>query len=271
MKIFSFLLVFVFSFGLFGNVFGEIIFQDDFENEVLNKIPSKWENGPWSDAGTNFVTDKVSHTGTKSLVATSFQGGQKGLYAPSSLYQGDQIVELFIYLPSGGVNNQYFGGFDYAGLHVTFKYIGNNTAEMLSYSNDGVKSITTVNTEQWQSVKVEINWSGQSYKLIINGVTSSSYSFTPVTDGGWNSGFSVRGDNNSGPRTVYFDDIKISTGTTSCTSAEAGTISANLDVHMPSLDYQGIFGKQNLWVDFEYYGEGSNGELLWKLKDYGAN
>ena len=50
-----------------------------------------------------------------------------------------------------------------------------------------------------------------------------------------------------------------------------GTISSDLDIHMPSLNYQSLEGLQSLWVNFEYYGEGSNGELLWKLKEFGAN
>jgi hypothetical protein len=50
-----------------------------------------------------------------------------------------------------------------------------------------------------------------------------------------------------------------------------GNVKPNLDIHMPSLNYQSPEGLQNLWADFEYYGQGSNGELLWKLKEYGVN
>jgi len=59
--------------------------------------------------------------------------------------------------------------------------------------------------------------------------------------------------------------------TSVCTSAEAGTVNSDLDIHMPSLNYQTLFGTQSIWVDFEYYGTGPNGELLWKLKDGGVN
>ncbi len=54
-------------------------------------------------------------------------------------------------------------------------------------------------------------------------------------------------------------------------SSLAGTVSSNLDIHAPSLDYQSLLGTQNIWADFEFYGENENGELLWKLKDYGVN
>ena len=50
-----------------------------------------------------------------------------------------------------------------------------------------------------------------------------------------------------------------------------GSVSPDLNIHMPSLNYQSLNGNQNLWADFEYYGQGNNGELLWKLKEYGIN
>jgi hypothetical protein len=46
---------------------------------------------------------------------------------------------------------------------------------------------------------------------------------------------------------------------------------SSICIHMPSLNYQSLGGIQNLWADFEYYGQGENGELLWKLKEYGVN
>ena len=59
--------------------------------------------------------------------------------------------------------------------------------------------------------------------------------------------------------------------TNSCEIENIGTVESNLDIHMPSLNYQSLKGNKNLWADFEYYGQGSNGELLWKLKEYGVN
>lgn len=50
-----------------------------------------------------------------------------------------------------------------------------------------------------------------------------------------------------------------------------GTVSQNLEIHIPSLNYQSLGGLQNLWVDFEYYGQGNNGELLWRQTEYGVN
>ena len=46
------------------------------------------------------------------------------------------------------------------------------------------------------------------------------------------------------------------------------TISTDLDIHIPELNYISPFGTMNLWVDLKYVGE-SNGEFLWKLYDLG--
>ena len=51
----------------------------------------------------------------------------------------------------------------------------------------------------------------------------------------------------------------------------AGTVAQNLDIHMPSLDYNSLFGTQNIWASFTFHGQGTNSELLWKLTDFGSN
>ncbi|MBF0229046.1 MAG: thioredoxin family protein [Desulfamplus sp.] len=51
-------------------------------------------------------------------------------------------------------------------------------------------------------------------------------------------------------------------------SATPATISADLDLHIPQLNYVSPSGTMNLWVNFEYVGE-SKGDLLWKLSDFG--
>jgi hypothetical protein len=59
-------------------------------------------------------------------------------------------------------------------------------------------------------------------------------------------------------------------GTTACSngSATPATISADLKIHIPQLNYVSPFGTMYLWTDFEYAGE-SNGSLIWKLTKYG--
>jgi len=75
------------------------------------------------------------------------------------------------------------------------------------------------------------------------------------------------------PETFVRINLLVENAPTECSSESSiiGTVSPNLDIHMPSLNYQSLGGIQNLWADFEYYGQSENGELLWKLKEYGVN
>ncbi len=50
-----------------------------------------------------------------------------------------------------------------------------------------------------------------------------------------------------------------------------GTVSPNLDIHVPSLDYESLLGKQNIWADLEYLGKNDEGKHIWSLKDFGEN
>ena len=67
-------------------------------------------------------------------------------------------------------------------------------------------------------------------------------------------------------------EAKYQEGCTACSggSGTPGTVSPELNIHMPTLLYNTAFGNMNLWVDFEFAGE-SNGDLLWKLSDFGEN
>ncbi len=51
-------------------------------------------------------------------------------------------------------------------------------------------------------------------------------------------------------------------------TVQAATISSELLIHIPALQYVTPFGAMYLWADFVYFGE-NNGDLLWKLSDFG--
>ncbi len=53
-------------------------------------------------------------------------------------------------------------------------------------------------------------------------------------------------------------------------TGETGTVSANLDIYMPSLNYTTLLGTQNIWVNLNFSHEES-GKFYWTLKDYGSN
>jgi len=48
----------------------------------------------------------------------------------------------------------------------------------------------------------------------------------------------------------------------------AATVTADLNIHIPYLDYDSPLGEMKLWANFEFTGE-TNGEMFWKLKDFG--
>lgn len=56
-----------------------------------------------------------------------------------------------------------------------------------------------------------------------------------------------------------------------CPIPSSGTVTSNLDIHMPSLNYETLFGTQNIWADLEYLGTNSQGQHIWGLKDFGVN
>ena len=55
------------------------------------------------------------------------------------------------------------------------------------------------------------------------------------------------------------------------TSCSPGTVSPDLDIHMPSLNYETLLGTQNIWADLEYLGTNNEGKHIWGLKDFGTN
>jgi hypothetical protein len=60
----------------------------------------------------------------------------------------------------------------------------------------------------------------------------------------------------------------LSSAEESCSS----TVSSNLNIHIPSANYQSLVGgNMNLWINLEFSGNDENGVLTWKLKDYGTN
>ncbi len=101
------------------------------------------------------------------------------------------------------------------------------------------------------------------------GTTGEDRFFGVINKAGISS-FTIR--NIGGQNTLAVDHLQYGSAKTSCpTILDVGTVSSNLDIHMPLLNYQSLTGIQNIWADFEYYGQDENGDLLWRLKDFGTN
>ena len=58
-------------------------------------------------------------------------------------------------------------------------------------------------------------------------------------------------------------------GIATCVSEDTGiTLSPELNMHVPMMQYSTLLGNLKLWGDFEFT-PGENGELLWRLVDFG--
>ncbi len=80
----------------------------------------------------------------------------------------------------------------------------------------------------------------------------------------------------------YLMDIRTrgiqATSTASCpttggttTASAAATLDSNLNMHIPNLTYQPLFGNpMNLWADMQF-APAADGSLMWKLSNYGVN
>lgn len=66
------------------------------------------------------------------------------------------------------------------------------------------------------------------------------------------------------------DDIKVASLLyPSKISNSSTTVSENLDINIQSATYQSSEGTLNIWANLEYKGVDSDGDLIWKLKDFG--
>jgi len=52
--------------------------------------------------------------------------------------------------------------------------------------------------------------------------------------------------------------------------SSVGTVNSNLDISIPLINYQTLFGTQNIWVNLDYSHE-NNGDYFWKLGSFGEN
>jgi len=161
-----------------------------------------------------------------------------------------------------------------------------NSRENFRACTSGSSPATCINTSQWTvknntwySVEFETKENGSKINLTIkdksSGIAIGEFNDIdfPITQFSY-IGFGYYDQPNYGSSyaPMRIDNIEITSNNSSpCTSAEAGTISPDLNIHMPSLEYQGVFGKQNMWVDFEYLGTNTEGKPIWTLKDYGVN
>ena len=62
---------------------------------------------------------------------------------------------------------------------------------------------------------------------------------------------------------IVYSAISIPNNNPAINDSNTGTIYKNGDIHLPSARYEDIYFS----IDFESYGSGPNGEVLWKFKN----
>jgi len=290
----SVLVICILSFGFFGNAVADI------SSGLVAHYKFDGNANDSSGNGYNAIeSGGVSYVSGKYAQATSFDGDNgKYIYTTLNPLTGigtsDFTISVWTKFNKVTDNWIYFLGENlYGGEEGIRALISNDSTVKIqitdlttgSSNSSTIVSSTVLSTDTWYHIVMSRN-NSVAYlyvNAVLNGSISSIQSLTSnefsnsITVG-------VRPTNWNYPFNGQIDELKIYnralseseiqelyTGETSCTSAEAGTVSSSLDIHMPSLNYETLFGTQNIWADLEYLGINSDGQHTWGLKDYGAN
>ncbi|MBF0230095.1 MAG: hypothetical protein HQK63_11015 [Desulfamplus sp.] len=158
----------------------------------------------------------------------------------------------------------YSTAFGVMALWADFKYVGESNGELLwKLSDFGQKSGKTAYKKSYESNTTRLGNSGDRYD---EGYEAGKQycKNNPAGCGISTSGGYTQADLDA----KYKEGYNAGSGSCSNGSSSPATISAALDLHIPQLNYSTAFGVMALWADFKYVGE-SNGELIWKLSDFG--
>lgn len=218
---------------------------------VINGGAETGDTTGWVSTGIDSVTPDSFAEGFGSFAFTGGKGETTetltqtiDVSANSSQIDAEEIKSTFSINLQSRSNS---GLLDTASAEVSF--IGSSGEVLASFS-----FIDTINTESY-------DWNTFSdSRLLPKGTKSIKVLLTA------NRNFGSSSDG-------FFDNVSLQLhGIESCsTSTQGGTVSADLNIYMPILNYQSLTGTQNIWANFEFYGQSDTGELLWKLKDYGPN
>lgn len=56
-----------------------------------------------------------------------------------------------------------------------------------------------------------------------------------------------------------------------CSGDNKAIVASNLDISIPIITYKTLLGSQSIYLDLEYFGTNSTGDLTWKFKAFGAS
>ena len=288
MNKFSCVLFFVLSFGLLGNVSADI-------NSGLVAYYAFEGNANDSSGNGNHgrANDNVAYTSGKFGSSASFNGVNNYIVVPhsNSLNLTSQL-SLSFWFKGGGAQISYFIRKWNSGTDITWQAdlatggIGSGIDFYVSENGTSSDRVyirqvgQTYQDNQWHHYSATFE-AGSSINLYIDSLLVGTIegNISNVQ-----SIFSNTSNLTIGEYAGQMDEVRIYnrvlsepeiqelyTGNPSCTAAEAGTVSSNLDIHMPSLNYKSLLGTQNIWADLEYLGKNSEGRHIWGLENYGAN
>ena len=144
---------------------------------------------------------------------------------------------------------------------------GSEKDDWFSFDVKGSNVLSIITSSQWEDISVFDDKKNLLYKE--TAVTKNEPMLVGISGAGK---YFIRIEGGLGIRSDYTLTIGLENVEPHSNPAiSSGTVSLNLDIHMPSLDYQSLAGNQNIWADFSYSGLNGEGEHIWVLKKYGAN
>jgi len=273
-KIQSILLASVLNVGLLGSAVAEV--TDDFSGNLSK----------WTDKGNNEWSSRNGILNVQYDISCGSVGCPQADLILKDQYQMSDNYDASIDMirTESPTHSLYFQAYASFSLWKdNFQKISVNVGGG-GDSWNGTQTQIKVNVQTWDGAwstsldeNISYNWdpntwntvtvkkAGAIYSIYINGTYLTKY------EDNFLNGTGKIGLHSYGTKRLDNFVLKSSNSTSSCASPKAVTVSENLDIQIPSLNYTSLLGTQNLWVNLKYYGKSPNGEILWKLKDFGTN
>lgn len=240
------------------------LFSDDFEGYNYGDSPSNWYI-VYKVPTIEIVSDPQG-SNNKVLMLKAMLGWPARIERTAGPPDGDRVIEGDIYLTNNGnLNETKVAMLFFNGARVQFH---NEEEGVLSAKfSDGSKDGSIIQ-RSWHHFVMYVDWDNSLYKFKIDGTVLYDGSFSKNDQNLW-----LAANDNESSRLVYLDNIVIYSDNINLSSPpeECAKFLENGDMSIPclSLPYNNGHRKILLWVDLEYAGQNKNGDLIWKLKEFG--
>jgi len=188
----------------------EIIFFDDFENEQIGEIPSKW----YYRKG---LMEVVQVSGQNNHVVTGDLGGGRPNWEEGFVLPEAYTIEFDVYMPNTKGKDRGFGGYDYSLTFYDEGYRGSQGRISIAHGSMGIKDkaygkvpgITESDlANTWNHISISVN--GNSVKAYFNDYRVFN---TRLADGAQPILFTLWNCCQTAEKLVFFmDNFKVSAG-----------------------------------------------------------